>query len=97
MIRGHIEDRLARPEHSLVYVCFRFYHLVHFVHRISTERACASRPSTRASVVIVGASSARAEGERSCTAISFTKSADDSPPRSLAAPPVGSTWLGPAA
>ena len=44
--------------------------------RTSTERACASRPSARASVVMAGASRSSAARLNCCTEITLTKSAD---------------------
>ena len=59
--------------------------------RTSTDRACASSPSARASVVIAGANAASAVRLSSCTEITLTKSVTESPPRIRAAPLVGST------
>ena len=59
-------------------------------HATSIDRACASSPSARASVVIVPASRRNPAAVTRCVDTSLTKSAACRPPRPRATPAVGS-------
>ena len=64
--------------------------------RISTARACASKPSVRARRAAIGPICARRLDDRPITLTILMKSATESGDAKRAVRPVGITWLGPA-
>src|SRR5690606_17775930 len=85
-----VQAQAARPRPwTLVFL--------HHAIRVSIDAACAVSPSARASVLTTGAMRRSPAAVTRWTVTIRTKSLAWSPPRYLAAPPVGSTWFAPMA